>query len=810
MTSSANRLRQTVLFAGVASVCMVSAAHAQQQTPGPAPAGTSAGLPEVVVRATRRPQSLKDVPMAVTVETGDDLRKLNLFEAQDIQSLSPGLQITNDDGRSNAASLRGIAFSPDSGTLPAVDVYFNEINVDAQTAFTTLYDISQINVLRGPQGLLRGRTAPAGAITIATQTPSMTSYGGYLQATATDHQATNIQGALNIPIIQDKLAIRIAGADDQSELNQVRDVTNGKRSYGHTMSGRLSIAFNPTPHFKSVLIYQYLNANNRLLGQVIGPGNPLLASGPGFPPGVSIVSNGPSAGIRDRIGVTDGISKFKDAGNLITWQTDWDLGPDTLSLTAGHQDALLQQSRDLDTANVLPGYQQTQQNHIAYHINSAELRLLSNGDHFWNYVVGGSYYREITPVSVTQSNDQFLTGLFPSPPLSGSFFPFYQIIPVNVKIGIPGKSETYSLFASSRFRFTEQLGLELGLRYTNNFNNFQQSFLTVVANGSPVLTNVGTLSQADATRTHNSLTGGVNLTYKINKDISTYFSWGHSYRPGPAAVGVTAQLNSQLLVAKSETSDSFELGLKGLFFERRLSFNADVFHQRFQNYIGRTVDTINATDNLEGAGVPDSALQVNWNGNVDSTGVEADIVAKPTSHWNLGLSLSWVDAHYVNGRIPCNLFNPDGTVLFNQPQLGVSVCSTNGRIAEAPQFHLSANTEYDFQTVASVQPFVRGLLTYQPGFNSSVAHYNYPDVALANVYLGIRSPEQGWELTAFVKNLFNQQVITHISDVTGQTQSVVVNAFTGAVSAGPVFSSGYRNVTTSLPREVGVTASYRF
>src|SRR6202035_5817143 len=121
----------------------------------------------------------------------------------DISELAPGLELVNNDGRSNTATLRGIAFNPDEGTLPTVDIYFNEIQTDAQTAFTALYDLDQIEVLRGPQGLLRGSTSPAGAITLKTKTPSLNTYEGYIQATGSDQDAYNIQGAVSVPIVTD-------------------------------------------------------------------------------------------------------------------------------------------------------------------------------------------------------------------------------------------------------------------------------------------------------------------------------------------------------------------------------------------------------------------------------------------------------------------------------------------------------------------------------------------------------------------------------------------------------------------------------
>lgn len=112
--------------------------------------------------------------MTVDVATGEQLQKLNLFDFKDVQQLAPGLEITNIDGRSNSATLRGVTFNPDQGTSPTVDVYINEVPVDAQTAFTAIYDVAQIEVLRGTQGAFRGRTAPAGAITLTTRRPSLT------------------------------------------------------------------------------------------------------------------------------------------------------------------------------------------------------------------------------------------------------------------------------------------------------------------------------------------------------------------------------------------------------------------------------------------------------------------------------------------------------------------------------------------------------------------------------------------------------------------------------------------------------------
>src|SRR5690606_21022275 len=131
--------------------------------------------------------------------------------------------------------------------------YFNEISVDAQTAFTAMYDLEQIEVLRGPQGALRGRTAPAGAITIRTRRPDLTDVDGYAQATVTTRDAVNFQAAVSIPLVRDRLALRAAMLIDRNDLNRVHNVNRDDSSRSTTESARLSLAYAPTDNFNAVV-----------------------------------------------------------------------------------------------------------------------------------------------------------------------------------------------------------------------------------------------------------------------------------------------------------------------------------------------------------------------------------------------------------------------------------------------------------------------------------------------------------------------------------------------------------------------------
>ena len=244
------KLRRLAILA-CGSSALAFSGHAQAEEAD----GSGDSSTDIIVTATRDSRSLQEVAMQVNVATGEQLEKLSLFDIKDISQLAPGLDLNNNDPRKNTTTLRGISFDPDQGTSPAVEVYFNEIPTDAQTVYTAMYDVAQIEVLRGPQGLLRGLSAPAGSITIATRRPDFGVTEGYAQASATDRGGVNVQGGVTLPL-SDTLALRVAGLYDGNRVNHVRNLTlANKRGYNTTASGRVTLGFQPSEAFTAYLSY---------------------------------------------------------------------------------------------------------------------------------------------------------------------------------------------------------------------------------------------------------------------------------------------------------------------------------------------------------------------------------------------------------------------------------------------------------------------------------------------------------------------------------------------------------------------------
>ena len=762
---------------------------------------TASKLEEIVVTATKRDETLKDVAMAIDVTTGEQIEKLNMVDFKDIQQLSPGLEKTNNDGRTNTATLRGISYNPDTGADPAVDVYINETPIDPQNAFTAIYDIAQIEVLRGPQGSLRGRTAPAGAITLTTRRANVNQLEGYIQGSASDQNAHNLQGAISLPLIEDQLAIRLSGLNDQNDGNQVKNVNRDQRSGSKTKSYRITLDWMPTDDLDMSFMYQDLDARNRVFAQVMGPGNQPSLLDP--------ARSGPAIDEKDRYAVSEGDALFETRTKIYTFGLDWDIADHTLSFIAGHQENLLKQQRDYDPTNAVPGYIPMQVVHTPYKLWTGELRFASDMNDFWNYTFGVFYQDAENPVKVSQPSFSFVSAqVDPSIPATPLPYSMGVYLPIYTNIDVPVSIRNRAIFTAQSFQFTDELKLELGMRYAE-IDTSQQSTLTVTSPGNVimgvdpfVMGPIDTIAPNASERTERPFTGGASLSYQFNPDVNLYVSYGRSFRPGTAAVGYTDPLDQDLLLIDPEKSDSIEFGVKSNLFDGRVKFNAALFYQKFDGYISQSASDVVYSLNKDG--VVTSTAVFNFGGDATSQGIEIQTDALITDNWVAGLNASYVEAKYDDAQAPCNDFNgdgqPDGDGVPSVP-VGqqVSFCTLDGRIAEVPSFNLSLNSEYSLP-LGAVEPFVRGVLTYRPGFSSERANYDYDSFTLLNVFLGVRDPDNRWEVALFAKNLLDQEKISNISIGNGQVATI----------GGVPFDSGYHLVNLTLPREIGLSTRYNF
>jgi iron complex outermembrane receptor protein len=767
-----NSGRRTAIGAAVLALAGVSSqAQEAPKAPAPgasAPAASADDSPQqtIVVTANRTRQFARDVPMAIDAISSKDLERYNLLDAKDIAKVAPGVELANNDGRQNVASLRGVSFNPDTGvSVAAVGTYINEVSVNASLAFSALYDLGQIEVLRGPQGTLRGQMTPAGAITMTTRRPDLTRLGGELMLTADNQRGNNLRGAFNVPIVDERLALRFAAVKDQNGANYVRNLTTGERSKSDTESYRLSLAWQATDELRFDLMGQRLDIDTRQTRQVVG-------SGVVTPFSLGRAEIALSA--EDRAGVTDVPDRYRSKADLATLKAVWSIDDHhSLSFIGGYQDIRLDQGFDRDRGNVIPGTSIWQQVNTGIHTQSAELVFASEGRPFWNYTFGAYYEHTSARSGVDVASGAFL-------------------------IDIPGGGDSRALFTRQSFKLSDSLTFDAGLRYSE-LTAERQSVASV-----PGFTFPPSVPDAYAKVVDKPVTWALSLTNRFSRDLTGYASMGHSFRPGTYQVAVLNPIDPSLLGMPPEKSDSFELGFKSDLFDRKASLNVTAFVQKYKGFIDYQPDTTYQYTNPFTGATQRDASPFNSSGDAQVVGLEAQLFARPTAAWDLNAGLSYVRSRYTSGRAPCNDSNGDGIPDGNGTPVipagqQVAFCPLKGSIAELPKLHGSISTEYRF-LLDGIQPYVGALLALRPGFHSDKVSVDYAAFTNLNLFAGIRSAKGNWELGAFVKNALNKTVVT---------STTTSNATTSAGAFGN-FDSGYREVSVTAPRTVGLTGRYSF
>jgi iron complex outermembrane receptor protein len=793
-------LREYIGAVLIASSAVAFATSASAQSASTA--DSAATLGEIVVTAQKRVSTVQDTPISITAVSGADIQDRGITDVSTLAAATPGVSLKSNGPGQTEIEMRGMTSS--GGNSATVGFYLDDIPMTAPAGAQngkvvidpTLYDLNRIEVLRGPQGTLYGSGSMGGTVKLITNQPNLTESQGSVESilSGTDgggfNHNTNFM--VNIPIVNDHLALRIVGSEaytsgwiDRIVANPFPLPTNGGATRGdvqaapiesrrpgsnaeHLYGVRATVLWKPTDELTITpsVFYQ----------RVTQEGPSAFDSNPGTEAHYQPFNV--AEPYSDKIAVYSLTANYKfDSFDVTSITAQW------------NRTSIQSQDGSENFNNPISGVEINAPGTIGFYLPggtgpvqgtetdpskqfSQEIRAASTGDGRLTWV-GGVFYSHFK-----SSFNLYTAVQDPSVYVDlGTFGPATTHAIWNLTN--PTTLSQYAVFGESTYAITEGLKATVGLRWYS----YDYSFYDYFAGwGSPQ--GGATPSQDSITQSQNGVNPKFSLSYEFNKDLMVYATAAKGFRPGggnqplPTGGPLWAPGGVPLSVSpfkysggvwpKSYNPDtlwSYELGEKARFFDRRLTANASVYYEKWSN-----------VQLLE---LPNDYLLTDNGGTAKIYGGEIEIRAALGGGFQLGVSGGYTHASLKAGiHYTIQPFD-------KLPDVPTHTADVNLTYSHAltEKYQFTARVENTY--VAS-----RLDLTFPPGFGTGKLT-SLPSYDLTNIRAGIHS-DAGWGAALFANNLFNKQAYLE-----NMTQLTLTNA-------------SFNRVITNQPLTIGVDLTYTF
>ncbi|MBU6267018.1 MAG: TonB-dependent receptor [Sphingomonadales bacterium] len=738
---------------------------------------------EIVVTAQKRTEKMQDIPVAVSVLSSKALQDQHVTDISDINKVVPSVEIKGTFNGRVPYGMRGISTNANEGAIgltSGVNVEIDGVPVPADSfAANTLSDVAQLEVLKGPQATLGGRTASAGTINFVTNGPT-----NILKASATgmvtNDKEWRIDAAVSGPIANG-LSFSLAGYIGKTtypiynyvqKFNSSADSGSirGKLKYE---SGNFDMLL--TGHYALMkshgdnFVMQYMTPGATVFPFVFAPAVQPSATYP-YPIYYGNTTVGSPVNMR---------SRYQDADGSVV--LNYHLGGTTLSSTTTYFRENQFQNQDIFLSNL----------------------------YFWNASFAGlrGFLTSIGVPAAAQPNpptfdnlqsangkvkqwrQEFKVATDASQPISGLAGLYYADTQVQVhgyngwvgnqqgKLNI-SDTKSYAIYGRVTAKLDEQFSVIAGLRYNwdkLSWNNTELpiNFATgdVYGTGpgtapgdggylimSPTC-NPGTGCQWILHDSSGTLVGDVSLQYHPGKDAMLYASYTRGYKPrayNTAHDWQSPQANPAasdalfLTPTEKERINSFEVGLKSSLLDHRLTFNAAAFYTRYSGYQAQIFDNTK----LQG-------ILLLKNADARTAGVEIETNYR-AGNTSIGVSAAYIDARFTN--FPGAQCYPTQTVA--QGCVGGAQSLSGHSLPDSPKFKLNANVQ-QVVPLGNVNLLLGGNLSYR-GDTMLQANGNpqtmQPGFALLDLSVGVQTKDQRITATFFVNNVTDHFYVTNAED----------------------------------------------
>ena len=723
-------------------------------------------LEEIVVTAQKREQNVKDIPVALSVIGENKLENYDVKTFDDVARISPALSIDQGLAPSgNTIRMRGVgtvAFS--IAADPSVSVVIDDMPFIRQAqAFDNLVDIERVEVLRGPQGTLFGKNASAGVVSIITKAPSK-KLTGKIAAGYTDDNEKKVRASLSGPL-GETFGFRVS-AYHLDRDGYIKNLVDGSDLNGEEAKGArakltwlasdnldMSLTFDTSKREGSTAT-TWVDADPEVAGEGVTPSED------------------------NRTVRYDTTPRFETDQSYGIFKINYDFGGHTLTSITSYQNYDLISIQDQDMTDIpinpfnpflnplgLTGPTIDQRSNEKSDAFTQELQLTSKDSKKIEYMVG-LYYSD-----VKTTRDFYRTAL--------------RFLLANWEA--KAKTESMALFSQNTLTLTDKTFFDFGLRL--NREKIGVDFTDYFANGF-VLDDPGeTYKGGDS---ENAVTGKVALRHYLESGSMGYASVSTGYKG--QAYDITTSFTQETAdePVGSETSISYEVGMKGFSGNLRLSYDVAAFLTNFKDYQAQSGRLVGQ----------EPVFQLNNVGELRTKGVEVDLAYQATESLQLNTSLAYTDAtieSFKNANCYDGQTEIEGCMIGGGPG-GLDVQDLSGKpLNNSPDFKFNLGAYWEL--VPSSLPFnffAQANYQWQDDVNYDLlgnplgAQDAY---GLANISFGIVEPGGRYKVTFLVNNLFDEDFSMGYTDFSAR--------FPGYTALGKQWN---RNAM----RYMGINVSYSF
>jgi iron complex outermembrane recepter protein len=697
------RFRPTPLVSAVTMACSVSLSSFAAET---------LVLEEVIVTAQKRSESVQDIPLAITALGSEMLDERGITDISSLASSVPGMHF-GQAGSNTRITIRGIGTEQTTVTGdPGVAFHIDGVYQARSSAGNALfYDLQRVEVLRGPQGTLYGRNATGGSINLISN-PPVAELGGNVEAMIGDYDQQRYRGVLNMPLIDDKLLMRISGQYDSHDgyyENKTAGADDIQDADNVDLRAQLSYLVNESVDIR--LIYNYATSKGAGFGRKALGDYP--TSSP-LPADQLYATATPNPNDPWKIYYND-IADRDNSRQGATLIVNWDLGAMALKSITAWQDNEVDHIRDFDYSDADIMNENSNQDSTQY---SQELHLASTGTGPLEWITGLYWLSEESDVDYWL-NDQGagLSNVFPTIDV-GLQYPTYFGNASSTDI------DAFGAFGQASYSLSDKLKLTAGLRYSKDEKDsdiFRKSFL-----GRSGI-------QFSKDGDWDDVTWKVGAEWYVADESMLYASVSTGFKSG----GFLQQANAEPYDPEEITA--WEIGSKNRFFDNRLQANVSAY---YYDYTDMQLTTIR---NLQ---------RVTTNaGESEVKGIELELVARPIAGLDLGGSFAYTDSEFTD----YDDIDPQ------DPDAGVQDLSGN-RLPRTPEFtvNLSAAYTWDFDMGS-----LTSSLVYYWSDEVFFTAYNRVDDAQDSYHktdarLAFNSADGSWYVALSAKNLEDDEIASQI------------------------------------------------